>query len=112
MATLKTESLKFKNNEYEFIPPLATETDRGGIIASVKTEEYTDEIKIGEDGKLYSKPSIPQEELDKIETSLNTTNDNVTSLQDQLNGYKIRVLSEEEYNNLGTYDSTTIYYCY
>ena len=34
------------------------------------------------------------------------------SIQEALGGYKIRVLSESEYANLGTYDATTIYYCY
>ena len=38
--------------------------------------------------------------------------DTLDILQDQLNGYKIRVLSEEEYANLGTYDANTLYYCY
>lgn len=27
-------------------------------------------------------------------------------------GYKIRVLSETEYANLGTYDASTLYFCY
>jgi hypothetical protein len=36
----------------------------------------------------------------------------ISNLQEALGGYKIRVLSESEYTNLGTYDATTIYYCY
>lgn len=36
----------------------------------------------------------------------------VTALETALGGYKIRVLSETEYADLGTYDANTIYYCY
>jgi hypothetical protein len=35
-----------------------------------------------------------------------------SSIQAALNGYKIRVLSETEYVNLGTYDANTLYCCY
>ena len=58
MATIKAE--KYRDNDgvdYEFIPPLATETERGGALASLKDDNYTEEVKIGNDGKLYAKPS-------------------------------------------------------
>lgn len=38
--------------------------------------------------------------------------DDLATLETALGGYKIRVLSESEYANLGTYDANTIYYCY
>lgn len=59
MTALKTEFLKYRDNEtgveqlYEVIPPVPTESDRGGIIASPKTDAETVEAKLGDDGKLY-----------------------------------------------------------
>lgn len=52
MAT-KVESLIYLDNKFEVIPPLPTETERGGILASTKTDDYTTEVKLGSDGKLY-----------------------------------------------------------
>ena len=57
MATLKAESYNIDNNDYQFIPPLATETERGGFLASPKDDNYTEEVKVGRDGKFYTKPS-------------------------------------------------------
>ena len=50
---IKVESLTYKDTEYELIPPAPTSTERGGIIASTKTDDYTTEVKLGSDGKLY-----------------------------------------------------------
>lgn len=50
---IKVESLTYKDKEYELIPPAPTSTERGGIIASAKTSDYTTEVKLGSDGKLY-----------------------------------------------------------
>ena len=52
MAT-KVEKLEFEGSQYEIIPPAPTSTERGGIIASAKTSDYTTEVKLGSDGKLY-----------------------------------------------------------
>ena len=63
---LKTEFLKYVDEEtgaeqlYEVIPPAPTEFDRGGIFASPVTEEYTTEIRLGADGKLYA----PKEKIE------------------------------------------------
>lgn len=64
MTALKTKFLKYidsvTNEEhlYEVIPPAPTETERGGIIASPKTDLDTAEAKLGEDGKLYVNASV------------------------------------------------------
>ena len=64
MTALKTKFLKYidsvTNEEhlYEVIPPAPTENDRGGIIASPKTDLDTAEAKLGEDGKLYVNASV------------------------------------------------------
>ena len=57
MATIKAEKFRFGNDDYEFIPPLPTETDRGGIIADTKDNTYTNEVRVGKDGKPYTKSS-------------------------------------------------------
>ena len=57
MAKIKTEALRDKGIDYEFIPPIATENVRGGFLASAKDDSYQAEVKLGEDGKLYSKNS-------------------------------------------------------
>lgn len=53
MAINKTDYLKFGENLFEIVPPAPSETERGGIIASPRTETDTVEAKIGDDGKLY-----------------------------------------------------------
>ena len=64
MSVLKTKFLKYidsvtnEENLYEVIPPAPTETERGGIIASPKTDLDTAEAKLGEDGKLYVNASV------------------------------------------------------
>ena len=56
-TNVKSESIKYKDTKYVFIPPVPTETERGGIIASPKDDEYKEEVKLGKDGKLYAKNS-------------------------------------------------------
>lgn len=57
MAVNKTEYLQFGEELYEVIPPAPTETERGGIIASPKTDDENAEVKLGVDGKLYAPSS-------------------------------------------------------
>ena len=64
MTINKTDYLKFGENLFEIVPPAPSETERGGIIASPRTETDTVEAKIGEDGKLYvSAYSIADSEM-------------------------------------------------
>ena len=58
MAIIKAEKLRIDSVDYEFIPPLPNETERGGTLASPKDNNYTEEVKIGDDGKLYKKSSL------------------------------------------------------
>ena len=52
----------------------------------------------------------------KAPTSHTHTAENISDLTTYVlslfGGYKIRVLSETEYANLGTYDASTLYFCY
>ena len=57
----KIDIFKHEGDLYQVIPPTPSENERGGIIASPKTEEYTTEVKIGDNGKLYT-PSFATEE--------------------------------------------------
>lgn len=51
------KSLQMNNGDLVvFEPPIATEEVVGGILATPASEEDTQEVKIGEDGKLYVKP--------------------------------------------------------
>ena len=61
---LKVDYIKYDGNYYKMIPAAPSSTERGGIIAELKDESYTVEVKIGNDGKLY----VPENttELDKI----------------------------------------------
>lgn len=59
---IKVESLTYKDTEYELIPPAPTSTERGGIIASAKTDDYTTEVKLGNDGKAY----VPAVDLSSV----------------------------------------------
>ena len=54
MAIYKAEKLRNNGNDYEFIPPLPTKTERGGVYASQKDDSYNLEIALGSDGKLYA----------------------------------------------------------
>lgn len=74
---IKVEHLIHENTRYEVIPPLPTTTERGGIIASPKTEEDTIEVKLGNDGKLYVPPST--EVLEVTQEEYNALGDVVNS---------------------------------
>lgn len=50
----KIDIFKHGTDLYQVIPPLPTDEERGGIIASLKTDDYDAEVKIGNDGKLYT----------------------------------------------------------
>lgn len=58
--TFKVNGLKLSDgNVAEFIPPVPTESERGGLISEEKDEDYTVEVKLGKNGKLYV-PTYPQ----------------------------------------------------
>lgn len=57
---LKVDYIKYDGNYYKIIPDAPSSTERGGIIAELKDESYTVEVKIGEDGKLY----VPEKNID------------------------------------------------
>ena len=89
---------------------------------SLSTNDYTNDEKaklstvvdlVGDQSLLpYPDDSITynMQQIDKKIAEYNS--EDIIALQNQLNGYSIRVLSEEEYANLGTYDEKTIYCCY
>ena len=58
MSIKQTDFLKFGDDLYALIPPVPSETERGGIIASPKSSTDTVEIKLGDNGKLYA-PKYP-----------------------------------------------------
>ena len=76
MSIKQTDFLKFGDDLYALIPPVPSETERGGIIASPKSSTETVEIKLGDNGKLYA-PKYPD---------LTNINKSITDLQTQLNG--------------------------
>lgn len=110
MAIKKTEYLKFGENLYEVIPPFASEEDRGGIIASPKTENETIEVKLGDDGKLY----VPETDLTdyynkaenddflskKAEKEHNHEINHINGLQDALDNK-----SDNDHNHDDKYDA-------
>ena len=64
---LKTNYIKHGEELFEVIPPTPTETERGGIIASPKTDDENVEVKLGEDGKLYVPAYVtPDEEGNSV----------------------------------------------
>lgn len=67
---------------YDIIPPVPTETERGGIKAKAKTDNDTIEVKIGTDGKAY----VP-----KTDTELSTSSTN--AIQNQAVTTKINELT-------------------
>ena len=58
MSIKKMDFLKFGDDLYRMIPPIPSETERGGVIASPKETTDTVEIKLGDNGKLYA-PKYP-----------------------------------------------------
>lgn len=93
MSILKTDYLRYKDNTYEIIPPVPTETERGGIIASAKTEIDTIEVKIGSNGKAYVSASpvattsanglmssSDKSKLDKLPSPTTSDNDKILSV--------------------------------
>lgn len=87
---IKVESLTYKDKEYELIPPAPTSTERGGIIASAKTSDYTTEVKLGSDGKLYVPEgggvgSLSDLGITATATELNYVDGVTSNVQAQLN---------------------------
>ena len=78
MSHYKVDKFKFEENTYEVIPPSPTTTERGGIIASPKTDNDTSEVKLGSDGKLYA-PYIPKKMSDLEQDIEFQTEDNNTT---------------------------------
>ena len=78
MSIKQTDFLKFGDDLYALIPPVPSETERGGIIASPKSSTDTVEIKLGDNGKLYA-PKYPD---------LTNTNKSITDLQSQVDAHE------------------------
>lgn len=61
--TFKVNGIKLDDgNVAEFIPPVPTESERGGLIAKEKDSNYTVEAQVGSNGKIYV-PEYPKEEV-------------------------------------------------
>lgn len=89
--SIKVEKLEFEGSQYEVIPPAPTSTERGGIIASTKTDDYTTEAKLGSDGKLYvpkggGVDSLSDLGITATAAELNYMDGVTSNVQTQLNG--------------------------
>lgn len=80
MSIFKTDYLQFGENLYEVVPPVPTEDDRGGIIASPKTDAETIEAKLGDDGKLY----VGADAKGSAAAALSLANENTQTKIDEL----------------------------
>lgn len=87
MAIYKTDYFKFGENLYELVPPLPSETDRGGVIASPKESTDTVEAKLGDDGKLYVKETDLSNYYTKNEVDTNLENNVVSKSGDTMTDY-------------------------
>ena len=81
MAIIKTNYLKHEDDYYEIIPPIPTESERGGVVASSKSSTDTVEAKLGDNGKLYVS-EYP--DLDSHNTSSSAHSD----IRDEINELK------------------------
>lgn len=68
----KIDIFKHEGDLFQVIPPTPSETERGGIIASEKPEDYTTEMKLGKDGKMYGPDFASKEYVEQkiLESSL------------------------------------------
>ena len=117
MSIKKMDFLKFGDDLYEMTPPVPSETERGGIIASPKSSTETVEIKLGDDGKLYA-PKYP--DLTDINNALalkadveyvdNTINSSLPIVPiDELEKYGAEIVNEEGEDADGKYIMKYIY---
>ena len=47
-----------------------------------------------------------------VQGAINELNEKAAADANKINGYSIEVMSVSEYENLGAYDSSTLYFCY
>lgn len=106
---LKVDYIKYDGNYYKIIPDAPSSTERGGIIAELKDESYTVEVKIGEDGKLYVPESSTSSNISVDDTlseeSENPVQNKVVTKQFQDIDEKIGIINLHKVTTVATLSS-------